>query len=360
MTRRTFMKNMAAAGALSATMAETLAAAPGKIKPLQKEKGSPSEEFYFVHLTDPHVRKKRRGDEGFRKCLSSIKALKPSVDFVLTGGDLVFDGSYTPKEEYLNTLDIFKNLCDESRLSFHHCLGNHDPLGWSSRRKLPVTDPDIGKELILQKMEMPHPYYSFDHKGWHFVVLDSAFRVDTPQGPSQSAKLGKEQTDWLAHDLGAHKDQPTIAVIHVAAFCAWGEITGDPEYNPIKSGMVIQDNKELRLILERHKVKALLQGHSHIGEEYSYKDVWYITTPGAGACWWAGEWLGFKPGYTLLHCKGTQLSWKQLTYPLEYHLEPEDDLERKLNAEYEASLKEQQHLLETEEASPVPQSVPVL
>jgi 3',5'-cyclic AMP phosphodiesterase CpdA len=359
MTRRNFMKSMAAAGATTAILPEALAKLPRQNNPSDGNDSPRSGEFYFVHLTDPHVRQKRKGDEGFRKCLNSIKTIHPPVDFVLTGGDLVFDGCYTPKEEYLRTLDIFKNLCDESGLKFHHGLGNHDPLGWSIRRKLPVTDPDIGEALIVKKMEMPSNYYSFDHKGWHFVVLDSACKVDTPEGPTQSAKLGKEQLDWLGHDLGKNHGKPIIAVIHVAAFCAWGEISGDPDYNPIKAGMIIQDNKELRLMLERHQVKALLQGHSHIAEEYNYKDVWYITTPSAGACWWAGEWLGFKPGYTLFHCNGNQLNWKRLTYPLEYHLEPEDDLERKLTAEYEATVKEQKRLAELEIKSAAPENIQV-
>jgi hypothetical protein len=46
-----------------------------------------------------------------------------------------------------------------------------------------------------------------------------------------------------------------------------------------------------------------------------------------------------------------------LTYPLEYHLEPEDDLERKLTADYEAAVQEQKRLAELEIKSAAPENI---
>ncbi len=342
--RREFIIRGAAATLAGTTAFSLLSAAKPRTSPM---KTKPSD-FSFIHLTDIHVRYKRKGDVGYQKCISTIKELKQKPDLAIMGGDLAFDGNYTDKAEFIRSIELYKTISDEMGIPYYNCLGNHDHLGYSSRRKCAPDDPEIGKKCIMDRLGMKDSYYSFDHKGWHFVILDSAYPIETPTGPSQAVKLGKEQLEWLAYDLGAHHGMPTVACIHVAAFCEIGTHNGDKEFNPIKSGMVIEDTRELQKILERHKVKALLQGHGHMTEEYGFNGVWYITTQSAGACWWAGEWLGFKPGYTVFHCHGDQLTWDRVTYELDYYLEPEDDLERKLTAQYKESLKEQAELLQKE------------
>src|SRR5438477_7782 len=72
---------------------ERAAAAPAA----QTQPSQPGGTFTFVHLTDQHVTNRRKGDEGYRRCIASINALGPVPDFVLMGGDMVFDGIYTPK-----------------------------------------------------------------------------------------------------------------------------------------------------------------------------------------------------------------------------------------------------------------------
>ena len=345
-SRRNFIKTMsvtATAAAVPPAVLNLTASKSRKATPM-----TTSKDFCFVHMSDPHVRYKRRGDLGYAKCIAAINDVKPQADFVITGGDLCFDGNYTAKDEYIRSIDLYKTITDQLKMPYYNCLGNHDAFGLSSRRKCPDDDPDIGKKLIMDKLGMTAPYYSFDHKGWHFAILDSAFQITTTTGPTQLGKIGDEQLDWLRYDLGKAHGKPTIVVTHVAAFCAMVQVNGDNETNDIKSGMVLQDNKQLRLILERHKVKALLQGHSHWAEDYRFHDVWYITSQGAGACWWAGEWLGAPPGFTVLKCQGNELSWERKSYHLDYQLEPEDNLERKLNAEHDAFLAEQQELLKKE------------
>ena len=114
--------------------------------------------------------------------------------------------------------------------------------------------------------------------------------------------------------------------------------------------MVVADRRELRTILERHKVKALLQGHSHQIEEYRFNDVWYLTSAAASGAWWAGSWVGSPPGYTVFHCDGDRLTWSHRTFEWKPHLEPEDELERRKIAEQKAFQAEQQRLLERERA----------
>ncbi|MFH0794650.1 MAG: metallophosphoesterase [bacterium] len=349
-TRRSFVKTLAA-GTAALAMPTGCAVFPkngaGGPKPSFSGKGA---DFSFVHLTDMHVCRRRKGYLGYRACIESVRAIRPKVDFALMGGDLAFDGNYNEKDEFADQIQLYKSISDDLGMPYYHCMGNHDTLGLSGRRKVPVDDPDMGKKMIMDRLGWDKSYYSFDRNGWHFVVLDSIYEIQATHGPSYEARIGKEQLEWLRYDLGAACGKPTVAVIHIAAFCNLGTINGDPEAKAIMPGMVVADSKDLREILERHKVKALLQGHSHMKEDYYYDGVWYLTSHAVSSCWWGGNWMGFKTGYRVLHCKGDELAWEFCDYPWEHQLEPVDTLERKRIAEREAFEAEQERLLEEERA----------
>jgi 3',5'-cyclic-AMP phosphodiesterase len=342
--RRSFIKNIAAGTAGLGLLGGYSSISMGCDR---SDAANPNTSFRFVHLTDMHVRRGRKGNIGYQRCIDHVNALDPKPDFVLMGGDGPFDGLYTEKDEFEDQIKLFKSISDGLDMPYYNCIGNHDCLGLSGRRKVPVNDPDLGKIFFMDGVGMEKPYYSFDSHGWHFVILDCIYEVEAAHGPSYVPRIGKEQLDWLRFDLGANHEKPTVAVTHIAAFCNLGQITGDTEM-PSMHGRVIQDTVDLRQILERHNVKALLQGHSHIREDYQFNNVWYVTSQSVSAAWWGGNWLGFKPGYTVFTAEGDKLSWQRYTFPWEHHLEPEDDLERERIAEREA-FEEQQALLLTEE-----------
>lgn len=332
-SRRDFLRNLTLGGAGAALGANGILSSDGL----------DSADFSFVHLTDMHVRRKRRGHVGYARCVDSVNALEHTPALVLMGGDMVFDGLYTEKDEYLDQIELFRSESDRLDMPWYGCLGNHDVLGWNSRRKVALDDPDLGKELIVRRTGMEAPYYSFNAKGWHFVVLDTMYHVEADHGPAYVPMLGEEQLEWLRFDLGAHHGMPTVAVMHIAAFCNTGQIEGDFDA-PAMNSMVIRDNRAFREILERHGVKAVLQGHSHQIEDYYWNGVWYITSQSVSAAWWGGNWRGFKPGYTQFFAKDGELSWIRHEFDWEHHLEPEDDLERERIAEMEAFQAEQERL----------------
>ena len=68
----------------------------------------------------------------------------------------------------------------------------------------------------MKRLGMERDYYSFIHKGWHFIVLNSIFEKEGTSGPACEARIGERQMDWLRFDLGKHKDKTTIAVSHFA------------------------------------------------------------------------------------------------------------------------------------------------
>lgn len=292
--------------------------------------------FRIIHLTDQHVTRRRKGHEGYKKCIDSINTLNPAPDLVLMGGDMVFDGLYTELEKYEDSIELYKKITSGLNMPYYHCLGNHDVLGLSSRRKVPTDHPGIGRKMIMNELDMKDDFYSFNHKGWHFVVLNSIFEKKGENGPTYEARIGDQQLEWLKQDLGKHPEMPIIAVSHMAAFSHKGQINNDFDM-PAMSNIVLQDNIDLRHIFERHNVKALLQGHTHVNEDFRYKDVWYITSQAASAAWWGGNWLGFKPGYTILELGVNDIiNWERQDYEWEHQLEPEDELERERIEEREA------------------------
>jgi 3',5'-cyclic AMP phosphodiesterase CpdA len=342
MSRRNFVKTVALGSA------GLMAPAGCAVLPVRSAAEPPRHpDFCFVHLTDMHVREKRKGHLGYQACIESVKALRPRPEFALMGGDLAFDGNYTPKPEFENQIRWYKEISDSLGIPYYNCIGNHDALGWSARRKVDADDPEIGKIMIMDRLGMERSYYSFDHKGWHFFVLDSIYPVETDNGPSQEPRIGEEQLDWLRFDLGDACGKPTVGVTHIAAFCNIGQIQGNPEMRAMNH-MVVKDNKDLRLILERHSVKALLQGHSHKTEDFIFNGVRYLTSPAVSAAWWGGNWTGDPPGYTVFYCKDGELLWERRFFEWEAQLEPEDDLEREKNREWDEFQRRQQELLEQE------------
>jgi 3',5'-cyclic-AMP phosphodiesterase len=343
-TRREVVGGLLAAGAAAAMPR------PLRGQPTANEPSGAATPFTFVHLTDMHVTRKRWGDKGYRKCIETVRELKPKPAFALMGGDLAFDGNYSPKADFEENIRLYKEISDGMGIPYYHCMGNHDALGWSSRRKIPVDDPEIGKKMIMDRLKWERSYYSFDYGGWHFVVLDSIHPIEGEDGPTYEPRIGAEQLEWLGRNLGRATGKPTVALTHIAAFCNRGQITGVPDYRAMDGHMVIWDTKELRTVLERHQVKALLQGHSHTIEEYRFNGVWYLTSAAVSGSWWAGDWVGSPPGYTVFRCDGDKLTWEHVTFPWEPHLEESDTLERKRIAESEAFRGEQRRLLEKERA----------
>src|SRR5262245_46734878 len=133
LSRRGFLAGTCAAGAGGLLIGSAGAAAVDSGSSAVAAPAVPA--FTFVHLTDQHVTHRRHAPDGYRKCIAAINELAPAADFVLMGGDMVFDGGYTAKDDYQNQIRLFKEITREQKCAWNPCVGNHDVLGWGIREK---------------------------------------------------------------------------------------------------------------------------------------------------------------------------------------------------------------------------------
>lgn len=243
-----------------------------------------------AHITDVHIRPEEEAPGRFKKCLKLVKQHK--IDFVLNGGDSILAADYNDitrarvNEQWDVWLDCMKEL---TGYEVYSCIGNHDPW-WAVPDK---TDAMYGKEYVVKQLNIPHRYYSFSKKGWHFIILD---------GNNPGIKLDDEQYQWLEQDLAAlTSNTPVLLMSHFPVFGA----------TPVLVGGNHSDNKKLKDLFYQHhdKVRVVLSGHNHLYDKVLYNNVWYCCNGAMSGFWWGkgdkesagpGYYLETPPGYAIL------------------------------------------------------------
>jgi len=212
--------------------------------------------FTFACISDSHITHirgrqfVRNWDRGLTRAVAEANLLDPRPDFIFYGGDIAQLGK---PEEIDHGLEILAGL----RGKLHYVMGEHDyytDLGDYWRKQL---GPD---------------HYSFDHKGVHFVVLNSILtheswmhgkwdsgmermlqmaRLDNPDG--QPFMVGDRQRSWLKQDLDrVSKDTPVVVFSHSPLqkiYRGWNFWTDDAE--------------QVQALLQPFDRVTVLYGHVH-------------------------------------------------------------------------------------------------
>ena len=180
--------------------------------------------FTFAQVSDTH------GALRVDSVVPQLNRLAP--DLVLFTGDL--SGSGTTDE-----FEAVKRSLSKLDAPHYPTPGNHDV----------DTQPVEAYSRVLGR----DTYYSFDHKGSHFVSL----------GPVKSGKHGgvlpEKRLEWLRNDLSSASDAK-----HVIVF----------SHFPIAD---ISGGNALREVLKQHKVTAYLTGHLHRHRRTPFPDLNEIT-----------------------------------------------------------------------------------
>ncbi len=289
MNRRALLRLGAGAMAASA-LAETPAA-------FAAPEPAPTDGFTFLHFTDIHVEPELHATQGFHKAVAAMKAAAPDAKFALCGGDLVFDANAVPLERASGLYDTYKQQSALLGMPVYHALGNHDIFGLDLVKSgAKPTDPQWGKALFQEKTGRKDLYYSFDHGGWHFIVLDT---VQITPDNSWHGLVDDVQMAWLASDLKKTGKTPTIILAHMPILCAITQYTqGTTVATPDK--LIVANGKAVKELIQPYNVKAVLQGHTHVVEEIAYLGTRYVSCGAVCGDWWKGWRLGVHPeGFTV-------------------------------------------------------------
>ncbi len=235
-----------------------------------------AENFTFAYISDAHIQHisgnkfVRNWDRGLIRAVAETNLLNPKPDFVMFGGDLAQLGT---KEELDHGAEIMSAL----NYKVHYVLGEHDYY------------LDLGE--YWEKLFGPQ-YYSFDHKGVHFVVLNSILTYDEwtyERWPSAQQRMlemagldnpngspfmvGEKQRQWLKQDLEkVDKKTPLVVMSHSPLqkiYKGWNFWT--------------EDAQEVQDMLKPFKKATVLYGHVH---QIQYNQIDNISFTSAMATAW--------------------------------------------------------------------------
>jgi len=206
--RREFLKRMG-----TITAASTL-----PVSLVELSFADSAKNFTFAYISDSHIQYINgtkfvyNWDRGLIRAVAETNLLQPKPDFVVFGGDLAQLGS---KEE----LDHGAEMLSKLNYKYFSVMGEHDYY------------LDLGE--YWSELFGPQ-HYSWDHKGIHFVTLNSILTYDKwthERWPSAEQRMlemagldnpngspfmvGKKQLDWLKNDLAkVDKDTPVVLFSH--------------------------------------------------------------------------------------------------------------------------------------------------
>jgi 3',5'-cyclic AMP phosphodiesterase CpdA len=260
--------------------------------------------FRFVHFSDIHIQPELGAVEGTALALTRLRALRP--DFIITGGDHVMDVLKASNERADVQFNLYAEAFRPIGVPIHSVIGNHDIFGWGRTDAL-QTDPNYGKRMVEERVLKQPAYRSFDFGGWHFALLDS---VQASPTTVWHGAIDDAQLTWLDDDLTKAAGKPTILVTHVPVMSL---ITTYTEGNMTAPGdmNVLINGREIQRLCAKHRVHAVLQGHTHIVEDCEYLGTHYITGGAVCGDWWKGPRLGVHPeGFMVFDVDGDRLNYR--------------------------------------------------
>ena len=199
----------------------------------QQAGASPYDDFYFVQLSDTHW-----GFSGppnpdaantLRKAVASVNALEKQPEFIIFTGDL----THTTDDpgERRTRLAGFREIVSALKVKQVRFMpGEHD------------AALDRG---AAYKEFFGETFYSFDHRGVHFIAVDN---VSDP-----GARIGDEQLAWMKADLDKRpKDSPIVVLTHRPLF----------DLAP-KWDWATRDGQQAIDILMQYPMVTVFYGHIH-------------------------------------------------------------------------------------------------
>ncbi len=268
-----------------------------------------SNDFTFAFLTDIHLQPELSAVEGFQEAIDTINLINP--DFVLTGGDLVMDALDQTYGRSDSLYNLYEKVAGGFSMPVYNTVGNHEVYGWHREEAGIEEHPEFGKGMF--KKRLGERYYSFDHKGWHFMVLDGIYRSESG---SYIGRIDEEQVKWIKEDLGkTGKETPIVVSTHIPFITSQTQLTkGSREASP--AYLIIDNARDVLMHFWGYNLKLVLQGHLHYLEDIYVNDQIHFITGGA-VC---GKWWNNPPedplqeGFLLIHAGDDGIGWDYVDY----------------------------------------------
>src|SRR3984885_9535836 len=304
-SRRQFLALLGATGLSAAVAHDGFAAL---LPPSSPTPGHAQEPFTFLFLTDTHLQPELNGVIGTDMAFKKARTLK--ADFAINGGDHVFDALGVPKQRAVTLFALYDTTEQDLGLKLYHTIGNHDVCGIYPASGIAEDDPLYGKKLFEQ--QFGKLYYSFDHKGHHFVVLDS---IGITADRAYEGRVDAEQLKWLAADLAALRaGTPVIVSAHIPLVTSFLSYMPEMPVPPPHHGLSVANASQVLDVFAGHNVIGVLQGHTHVNETVLWKDVPYITSGAVCGNWWHGTRLGTPEGFTVVTVANGKMTTRYETY----------------------------------------------
>ncbi|MBS1718326.1 MAG: metallophosphoesterase [Armatimonadetes bacterium] len=243
--RRGFLKCMAWAGSgLLFTISgglprsfnlSNLATSPETMKEAQTALANAS--FSFVQISDSHVGFSKDANKDvlgtLQSAIDKINAAQARPDLLIHTGDL----THLSKSDEFDTVD--QMLMKANVGARYYVPGEHDVIA------------EDGKAFLSRygKDSKGDGWYSFDHKGVHFIALVNVMNLK----PGGLGELGNAQLEWLAADVkGLASSTPIVVFAHVPLWEVY------PQW-----GWATEDGKRALSMLSGFGSVTVLNGHIH-------------------------------------------------------------------------------------------------
>ena len=201
----------------------------------------------FAMIADTHLPNRDSASANLNNFFLDAEKSGAEYDAMLMAGDIADWGF---NSEYNRVFDVMDKQTAVPKIFL--TMGNHDVRVFfrnSRKRVMEKVDKYLGIETKGKT------YYSYDIKGYTFVVLCTERRL------LEKASLTKEQITFLDNELArATKDgKPVFVMCHQA----FKNTHGLPEV--WKTGDMGEESDEVRAVMEKYKNVFFINGHLHGG-----------------------------------------------------------------------------------------------
>ena len=236
LNRREFIKGLAWASTGALFVVSGGVAKAVNLGSRESEKAVADSSFTFAHISDSHIGFSQQPNmdpaQTLRAAVAKINTLESHVDLVIHTGDI----THNSRDAEFDTFDqAMKGIRTDAKF---YVPGERDMLDGGSLYRSRYSKGAKGQG-----------WYSFDHKGVHFIGL-----VNLPvQGGGKLGTLGREQLEWLEKDLSSKREStPIVLFSHYPLWAAckdWGWGT--------------EEGSQVSALLQRFGSVTALNGHVH-------------------------------------------------------------------------------------------------